>query len=214
MRINAGADASSSPCDHVGPARGSFGTFRAHLIDSPMTKDQEILRLKERVLAPEKELEFLKTFPALARGRAGEILVAQLTGGVRTGYADPCDVIVKNGHRLEVKYSHLNSPGHSKTRRWNWFNLLGRSDTKQYEWLVLAGEKDPRYEVQYPSDLPYVFFLVPRRDVDNIKSSGKLSIALNTNLETARARQSHALKRHFVCSGATFKDLLDNVAAP
>jgi hypothetical protein len=112
---------------------------------------------------------------------------------------------VKCGDRLEVKYSHLNVPNRSRTKRWNWHSVLGRSDNKKYEYLVLVGEKDLRYENQYPGDLPFVFFLVPRSDVDDIKTGN--DIALSTNLAEVRAVKSQALKRHLVKDGTTFTKL-------
>jgi hypothetical protein len=181
-----------------------------------MTKDEELRRLKEQLLSCRsdsellrKELDFLKTFPTLAQGIKGETLVAQLAGGVITGYAESHDVTVHNGARLEVKYSHLNRPGRSKTRRWGWSSLLGKQNRKEYDFLVLIGEKDPRYEAQYPGDLPYVFFLVPRGEVKKIRNPA--IVALNTNLETANAQESEDLKRHLVVSGATFQTLLENL---
>ena len=179
----------------------------------------ELFRLMDKVRALEreneilkKELAFLRTFPALAQGIKGETLVAQLTGGVLTGYAESHDVSVTNGDRLEVKYSHLNDPNRSKTRRWNWNSPLGRRDEKDYSFLILVGEKDPRFEDQYPPDLAFVFFLVPRADVWYIKTGS--NIALNTNLRTANAAKSEALKQYLVRSGATFKNLFSSAATP
>ncbi len=128
-----------------------------------MTKDDEILRLRDRVLELEKENEDLKKTLNFARGVPAEIFVAELTGGVRGGYKDGHDVTTNSGHRLEVKLSHLNRPNSSKILRWNWDRLLGLNETKEYDFLVLMGEKDPRYEAQYPG-LPYVCFSVPRRN--------------------------------------------------
>jgi hypothetical protein len=153
-----------------------------------------------------KELEFFRTTSTLAQGLKGETLIANLTGGVRTGYKDSHDVTVMGGDRLEVKFSHLNVPNRFKTKRWNWGSVLGSAQNKKYEYLVLVGEKDLRYEDQYPANLAFVFFLVPRSDVDNIKTGN--DIAINTNLATARARKSLALKRHLVMDEATFKTLL------
>lgn len=73
------------------------------------------------------------------------------------------------------------------------------------------GEKDQRYEAQYPPDLPYVCFLVPRLDVDTIKSTGNC-VALNTNLATARAYKSEALKRYLVRSREHFTELIAGAA--
>lgn len=186
-----------------------------------MTTDSDIAGLRERLVACEmenmrlkEELAFLKDFPAVAHGLKAERLVAKLAGGVVTGHKVPYDVEVGNGDRLEVKYSRLGKPyPRAKTKRWTWIRLLGQNDTKQFEWLVLVGEKDPRYESQYPAGLPYVFFLVPRSEIGSIRTAGKMSVALNTNLATAKAAQSVALKRHFVRSEATFKNLLANCGA-
>jgi hypothetical protein len=126
---------------------------------------------------------------------------------VRAGYKDGHDVTTRSGHRLEVKLSHLNSPTSSSTLRWNWERPLGRNETKEYDFLVLVGEKDPRYEAQYPTGLPYVCFMVPKREVNTIKSIGNC-IALNTNLATVRAYKSKVLRRYLVRSREHFTELL------
>jgi len=171
----------------------------------------EQIRLLERENAQlKKEVEFFRTTPTLAQGLRGETLIANLTGGLRTGYKDSHDVTVKSGDRLEVKFSHLNMPNRSRTKRWNWGKVLGSAQNKKYEYLVLVGEKDLRYEDQYPANLAFVFFLVPRSDVDDIKTGN--DIAINTNLATARATKSFALKRHLVTDEAAFKSLLGTTA--
>ncbi|MGA2594709.1 MAG: hypothetical protein ABSH32_32830 [Bryobacteraceae bacterium] len=178
-----------------------------------MTKDDEIQRFKKRILELEgendelkRENEALKKTINFARGAPAEELIAKLTDGERTGYKDRHDVTTKSGHRLEVKLSHLNNPSSSRTRRWNWEGLLGRNETKEYDFLVLVGQKDRRYGAQYPDfDLDYVIFLVPRGDVDSIKSRGN-RVALNTNLATARAQKSIVLKSYLVSSPECFME--------
>ena len=76
--------------------------------------------------------------------------------------------------------------------------------------LCWSGEKDLRYENQYPADLAFVFFLVPWSEVRDIKTGN--DIAINTNLSTARAPKSLALKRHLVMAEATFTNLLGTAA--
>ena len=181
-----------------------------------------MLKLEKRILGLENENEvlkneneFLKKKLDRARGGPGEEYVAELTGGVRTKYKDGHDIKLPNGTRLEVKLSKPNTPSGSNTTRWVWSNLLGLNDTKAFDFLVLLGEKDPRYEKQYPSDLRYVCFLVPRSDVnDKIKNSWATSIALNTNLPTAKAKNLVALKGYLVHSREEFKGLSPNAAAP
>ena len=121
---------------------------------------------------------------------------------------------MQNGTRLEVKQSKVNTLSGSKTKRWTWSNLLGLNDTNAFDFLVLLGEKDKRYEKQYPPDLDYVCFLVPRSDVNNIKNSWAPNLALNTNLATAKARKAEVLKRYLIRSREQFKGLSPNAAAP
>ena len=184
-----------------------------------LMKSHEVIKLYEQIRSLEmanellrKERDFFRRTPTLAQGLKGETLIAKLTGGVRTGYKDPHDVTVTSGARLEVKYSHVNVQKRSKTRRWNWHSVLGSANNKVYDYLVLLGEKDPEYDDQYPVDLPCVFFLGPRSDVDQIKTGN--DIALNTNLATVRAPKSLALMRHLVMSGERFTNLLGIAEAP
>jgi hypothetical protein len=148
------------------------------------------------------QLEFLTTHPTIAQGLQGERLVAQITGGVLTGYGDSHDVVVKNGERLEVKKARVRVEAHGH-KRWIWHSPLGRRNTKDYDWLVLMGDKDPDHTDQYPPELPFVFFLVPRGNVDQIKSGENVEIG--TNLAGARAPRTQALRRHLVVSGSMFK---------
>jgi hypothetical protein len=176
-----------------------------------MNKDEVILRLKKRTSELEQENEALKKRLDFARGGPAEKFVAELTGGELTRYKDRHDVTTKSGHRLEVKLSHLNRPASSKTKRWNWDRILGLNETKEYDFLVLTGEKDERYKEQYPPCLPYVFFLVPRRDVPAIMGAGNC-VALNTNLNTARANKAEVLKRYLVRSPERFREFAANAA--
>jgi hypothetical protein len=181
-------------------------------------KAREEYQLRERVRCLEREnaqlkaeVNFLRRVPRLSQGLKGEALVAQLTGGVPTGYGKPHDLTIRTGDRLEVKFSHLNVPGNSATRRWNWHGVLGYSNNKQYEYLVLVGEKDPRYVDQYPTELPYAFFLVPRAVVDRIRTGS--DIACNTNLDGLRAAKSLILKNHLVMVGKKFTELCFPIVA-
>ena len=60
--------------------------------------------------------------------------------------------------------------------------------------------------------VPFVFFLVPRQDVDLIKTG--TDIAINTNLATAKASKSAVLKRHLVVAKNTFENLFGTAHAP
>jgi hypothetical protein len=185
-----------------------------------MTEADEILRikklnlqlgaenevLKQSVLKLEAENDALKKRLDFARGVPAEELVAGLTGGKRTDYKDGHDVKTPHGCLLEVKMSHLNRPTRFNTLRWNWDSLLGSNETKTYDFLVLVGEKDPRYFTDYPLDLPYVCFLVPRGEVGSISSDGDC-VALTTNLTRLRADKAKLLKSYLVPSPERFRQL-------
>jgi hypothetical protein len=151
--------------------------------------EEEIPERKGRIRDLEEETEELKKRRDRARGVPAEVLVAQMAGGKRTeGYKDLDDVRTERGNRIEVKFSKVHDSKSSRTKRWTWANVLG---PKQYDFLVLAGEKDPRCK-GYPSDLVYVFFVVPRSKVDDIKGKGD-SVALSTNFPTAGAGKAKIL---------------------
>ena len=179
-----------------------------------MRCEQEILRLEARIRELEgkteeleKENKELKKKRDRARGVPAEDLVARMTGGKRTGgYKDLYDVITGNGNRIEVKLSKVNDYKSSKTKRWVWDNIIG---PKKYDFLVLAGEKDPDPSCceRYPLNLEYVFFLVPRSEVNDINSRGDC-IALNTNFATAEADKPKILiQRYMVRSQEEFEKL-------
>lgn len=178
----------------------------------PMELSERIRLLERENALLRKERDFFRRTPTLAQGLKGETLVATLTGGVLTGYKDPHDVTVTTGARIEVKYSHMNAPNPSATRRWNWHSVLGMSHNKKYDYLVLVGEKDPRFDDQYPAQLDCVFFLVPRSDVDHFRTGE--DIAMNTNLAGVRVSRSLALRRHLVMAADTFTNLLVTAEVP
>ncbi len=164
---------------------------------------EENLALRSRVADLEREVELLKTHPTLAQGLKGETLIAQLTGGELTGYAGACDVVIDGEVKIEVKFSKLNVPAPgSSTRRWNWSKPLGwKNRGKDFDFLLLVGDKDPRFPTQYPDDSPYVFFLLPRNEVEAVMTKGGSigsSTQITTNLSKALSAASQALKKHMV----------------
>jgi hypothetical protein len=166
-------------------------------------------RLSNENVQLRNQLEFLTTCPSIAQGLQGERLVANLTGGVLTGYADSHDIVVKSGERLEVKKARVRVEANGY-KRWIWHSPLGRRSTKDYEWLVLIGDKDADYADQYPPELPFVFFLVPRDAIDKIKSGDNVEIG--TNLAGARAPRTRALRSYLVVSGSLFTSLSGTAA--
>jgi restriction endonuclease S subunit len=163
-------------------------------------KDETILALENKIKALETKIKTLNTKIEFERGAPIEELVKEWTEGTRMSYKYGHDVTTKNGTRLEVKFSSVNTPKPS-IKRWTWSSLLGQNEKKDFHFLVLAGVKDKSYE--YPA-LPFVFFIVPREVVDDITRRG--SFALNTNLDIVRAnnQKSVMMKRYLVHSQNAF----------
>lgn len=173
--------------------------------------------LKKQVFELKKELEFLKLHPVFAQGLKGERLIAEMTGGTLTDFSASHDVETPNGSKIEVKFSKLNSPSNSRTRRWNWSKPLGWKDKgKDFDYLLLVGDKDHRFESQYPDSSPYVFFLIPRAYVEELMSSGGVigsAVQIVTNLQKAKSPKSLLIKKHLV-SFKTITEVLRPVGAP
>lgn len=164
---------------------------------------QENSELRARVEILESELVFLRTHPSILQGLKGETLVASLTGGAITEFAAEHDIKLGNNVTIEVKFSKLNTPTKgAKTRRWNWSKLLGWKDKgKDFDLMLLIGEKDPRYSDQYLDSSPYVYFLIPKEKIHEVLTTGKTigsQAQINTNLRTARAEISVAIKKFMV----------------
>jgi len=178
--------------------------------------EAQILRLKKENDELKEELQFLKTFPTLAQGMRGQALVARIEGSVTTGYGCSYDLVINGGARLEVKNSHVNTPNRSSTRRWSWSNLLGSpKKRKDYDFLVLIGKRDERFSY-YQDNSPYVFFLLPHREVPNIVTAPNAPsgmCTLSTNLDGTRAPKSQLLKNRLVSWRKLEESLALEVAA-
>lgn len=166
-----------------------------------LEEENKILRL--RVESLERELAFLKTHTSIAQGMRGESLIMDLAGGVIGSYASQHDLMLKDGTKIEVKFSKLNTPNlNASTRRWSWSKPLGWKDKgKNYDLLLLVGEKDERFKVHDIDDSPYVFFLVPYSNVHEIATSGEAigsNVQLVSNFLSLRFEQSLAIRKYQV----------------
>jgi hypothetical protein len=167
----------------------------------PCPPNEEIAGLRARVALLEEEISFLRTHPVFVQGLKGETLVAEITTGTLTAFAEGHDVLTYTQKKVEVKFSKLNRPRgvQHPIRRWNWSKPFGWKDKgKDFDYLLLVGEKDLRYLDQYPAG-PYVFFLLPKDSVPKILTKGAAigsNVQLTTNLATVRSPASLFLKQH------------------
>jgi len=102
---------------------------------------------------------------------------------------------LKDGSKVEVKYSRLSYPNPTKssTCRWVWNGVTGVRNEKDYDYLVLIGEKDNSKHKFEEDDSPYVFFLLTKDDISQIVAPGGhrgfvfLSIIRNTTRGVCKA---------------------------
>lgn len=170
----------------------------------------EVERLRNEVAVLAAKVTTLSTHGSLAKGMAGESLVANLVqGAVTTGNASHDVEIAGNLIRIEVKYSGVGCARRGiqaegrETLRWAWSKPLGESGKKTYERLILVGDKDPRYSSQYlDQECPYVLFDVPHGEILplTIQTNGGRyrSINLTTNPRTARSAGSALFEKYQV----------------
>jgi hypothetical protein len=133
-----------------------------------------IASLKQRIAELETEntilheqVDFLTGIPDIQAGIRGETLIADMVHGAMTIHSAAHDVVSRNGVKIEVKFSRLNTPNKgSSSRRWSWNYPLGLKQKKDYDRLILIGIADPRFRQSYkdPSS-PYVIFDIPMQDV-------------------------------------------------
>jgi len=168
--------------------------------------------LKKRVEELQETIAFYEAHATLFEGVRGESIVSSLVGGSITAYAEGHDIDLVTGEgatRIEVKMASLNVPVlGASTRRWAWGKILGEGGKKEYDWLILVGKKDERYLSDYPEqDVPYIFFLVPKTDVEKIMSqTGRYSaIFLTTNPRKPKRSKAGILYEQYMVSSSELK---------
>ena len=162
--------------------------------------EDENHQLKQTNKDLKDKLEFMKMHPVLVAGLKGETLVCDLVGGELTSFAASYD-IKTDKCKIEVKYSNLGVPVKgSVTRRWSWGKPLGWKDKgKDYDFLILVGEKDDRFPEQYPESNKFVWFLIPRLDVEKLMFKGGTIggiIQITTNFNSISNQKSKMLLKY------------------
>lgn len=180
--------------------------------------EEEVEQLRERIRILEREVDFLRSHPALSQGLKGERLICDITGSIATQLNASFDLTSTTGLKVEVKVSKLHTPVRvaPNTKRWSWTKPMGWLDKgKDYDYLILLGEKDIRYKDQYLDDSPYVAFMVPLKNVPAICSAGRTigaNVNLTTNLRTVNSRAGRSLLSHMT-SMSLIAELLGSARA-
>jgi len=163
-----------------------------------------IARLEKENEVLLREIEFLLAHPSMVEGLKGERLIAELTGGELTQYAEEHDVTISGRVQLEVKMSRAHHPNKkARTMRWAWSKPRGGQRRKRYDYLVLVGEKVPGSTDEYKQDdEPYVFFLIPTAKVPQLCSDTARAehetITLTTTPSSVRSAKGKLLNSYIV----------------
>jgi len=128
-----------------------------------------------------------------------EHYIAKLIGGSLTQGTTYHDIILPDGRRVEVKFSHLNKPhDHTGSHRWQWRNLLGINGGKKYHQLILVGVVDSQHRRFYDdSRSPYVIFDIPFRCVKGLMNREGKMIQISTNPESVASETAQKLFEDF-----------------
>jgi hypothetical protein len=159
------------------------------------------LMLLEKISLLRKKVDILEKHPKLAAGIKGETLIVDLVQGVLTSVQAEHDItLLREGIKLEVKYSNLHIPNNkSSTKRWSWLKIFGESGDKKFNKLILIGDVDPRYRNHYlDPECPYIIFDIPYEEAMPItKQTGRFrSIQLTTNPQRVRSKTSALFDRY------------------
>jgi hypothetical protein len=148
----------------------------------------------------QKEVDFLRGNPMIAKGMRGETLVANWVSSQRSRRGAGHDIkSIRTGLRFEVKYSSLlDVIAGRPLKRWAWTKLFGELGRKEYEHLLLVGDADPRFAAHYADpESPYVLFDVPYdlaiKFTGGVKLGRSGAIQLTTNPLTVKSSRALAL---------------------
>jgi hypothetical protein len=101
-------------------------------------------------------------------------LISGILNGKLTVHTAPHDIDLKDGRKIEVKFSNLNRPNkNSESTRWSWNYPTGLRRGKAYDALLLIGVADPRFhELYLDAECPYVIFDIPMKAVKRFNQRG------------------------------------------
>lgn len=176
-------------------------------------RESELECLRNQVAQLEEQLSWFRTHQTLARGVAGEKLMANAAIASLTKHTDSVDLILSDGRTVEVKATGITRQhgDGSTSGRWQWEKVFGQTNAKDYDYLVLVAEADPRFAHAYlEPESTQVLFLVPRDDVWALTvngAGGARRIAVTTNPNRARGSAA-ALFTDFQVRAAEVEALL------
>ncbi len=159
-------------------------------------KKKKIIELKSLNTELENKINELTNTSKLLVGIRGEDLILRLSKGTKSNIQETFDITLQNGDKLEVKYARIHIPVKtSTTKRWSWMRVLGSGNKKDYKWLVLVAEKDNKYQSYNEDNSNFLFFLLSRKDVEELLTGPKHGgqILLSTNPKTTRSPKAKKL---------------------
>ncbi|RLB11106.1 MAG: hypothetical protein DRG39_04805 [Deltaproteobacteria bacterium] len=144
---------------------------------------------KQKCRELQNKLNELIAHPTMLAGIRGEELIANIAKAARAKQGAPYDIKLKNGEKVEVKFSKITYPNRTNSKRWVWNGITGERGDKGYDYLVLIGEKDNEYYKYEDDNSNYIFFLLRKKDIKQvIAPRGKRGyIFLNILPQTTRS---------------------------
>jgi len=152
---------------------------------------KKIDELEEKVLQLKRVVKYHKSHPTLDKGLRGEkFILSLIKGKTLTGQNAASDIELKNGKKVEVKFSSLNKVGKTTTKRWTWARIYGGRKRREKDWdyLILVGEKDRYYYTYEEDNSPYVYFLLDRKAARRVIGESKsdmVNLTLSQNYHSS-----------------------------
>ena len=159
-----------------------------------LLRDKRIQKLKLQLLNLQNKHDEVVSHPMLRAGLQGEDLIVRLAKGRKSKNGASFDLKLRNGDRVEVKYSKptIPAPGYP-CRRWVWNRVFGNKRMKRYEYLVLIGEKpESDEEGQASNKKRLVYFLLKKSEVNKVVAPGNKTGLINLVL-TKKTRSKQGL---------------------
>lgn len=159
-----------------------------------LLRDKRIQKLKLQLLNLQKKYDEIASHPMLRAGLQGENLIVRIAKGKKSKNGASFDLKLRNGDRVEVKYSKptIPVPGYP-CRRWVWSRVFGNKRMKRYEYLVLIGEKpESDEEGQQSNKNRFVYFLLKKNEVNKVVAPGNKTGHITLVL-TKRTRSKQGL---------------------
>lgn len=130
-----------------------------------------------------------RILPSVLHGQRGELLIADVSHGVLTNYAESFDILTPEKAKIEVKISFAHDRSdrtyresrmsYTETYSWGWSNILGSENSpKKYDFLILIGVMPEKMWRDNVPELAFFFVHISQAKALSLKN-GAIQLGLS-----------------------------------